>query len=86
MNDRPGDGIRDKISANVLPRDRPEKIGTGHGAGDPCAACEEPIQAAPDRVSDWGEHPDHASIPSSLLWALVCRSVSPALGDCTARD
>jgi hypothetical protein len=48
MNDgaRLADRVRDKIAKGLLPRDRPDKIGTGHGAGEPCAACEEPIQAA----------------------------------------
>jgi hypothetical protein len=48
MNDdaRLADRLLDKIAKGLLPRDRPEKIGTGHGAGDPCGACEEPIQAA----------------------------------------
>jgi hypothetical protein len=48
MNDgaRLPDRLLDKIAKGLLPRDRPEKLGTGHGAGDPCAACEEPIQAA----------------------------------------
>jgi hypothetical protein len=40
------DRIRDKIAANLLPHEHPEKTGTGHGAGDPCAGCEEPIKAA----------------------------------------
>jgi hypothetical protein len=45
------DRVRDKISANLLPHEHPEKTGTRHGAGDPCAVCDEPIQ--PAQVEYW---------------------------------
>jgi hypothetical protein len=47
MNDgaRLRDHLLDKIAKGLLPREKPAKIATGHGANDPCAACDETIQA-----------------------------------------
>ena len=38
--------VRTKIDAGVLPADLPVKLWAGHGGGELCAVCEEPIVEA----------------------------------------
>ena len=40
------DRIRDKLAANVLPREQPIKTSGGYGQGHPCDACDEAIEKA----------------------------------------
>ena len=37
------DRIRLKLDVRLLPHRRPEKLYGGHGHGQPCSACDEPI-------------------------------------------
>jgi len=40
------DLVRDKLKAGTLPYDDPVKMWAGHGSGQPCAVCEEPVLLA----------------------------------------
>jgi hypothetical protein len=40
------DQICDKLDAGGLPRVLPEKMWTGHGHGNPCKGCSQPIHPA----------------------------------------
>jgi len=40
------DKIRLKLNVRLLPQSKPEKIYGGHGDGQPCSACDQPIVRA----------------------------------------
>jgi len=42
------DRIREKMATGALPRKGPAKMWAGHGHGEACAGCDQPIQ--PDQI------------------------------------
>ena len=69
-SDEIADKVRSKLLRGILPRDEPVKVYGGHGRGEPCMACDSPIQSA--QIVYELEMPDGARIEMHLgchgLW------------------